>query len=169
MRRRRYLVGVTALATALAGCGDSGDDTETTGGETTGESSGDGPTDTRTTDSTTTDGTQPSSDRSSPPSVVFSFDYTADGDGTGELTIYDASGETVRAASIVLRGDFDNVASGGTWLDYGGEASGTVDGDPAVTPGDSVTVPVESGYEMNVIWETGDASAILTSDKGSAA
>ena len=163
MRRRTYLTGVTMLAVSLAGCG--GGDTETTDGETD-----DGPSDDSSDNDpavdTTTD--QPADDdsRTTPPSVAFSFDYVADGDGTGELTIYHESGETVRAASLILRGDFHNVASGGTWLDYQGMASGTVDGDPALTAGDSVTVPVESGYEMNVVWETSGESALLATNQG---
>lgn len=157
MRRRTYLSGVTALGAGLAGCGGgAGTTDDDPADDDTGGPSGEG-----TDDGTTDDDPADDDSRSGPPQVAFAFDYAATGDGDGELTVTHSSGEHVRAASLVLRGDFEGVASGGTWLDYDGSASGDVDGDSAVVAGDSVTVPVPSEYEMRVIWETGDDSAIL--------
>jgi len=159
MRRRAYLTGVTAVAAAAAGCGTSGE-TETTDDAPNDDSSDDDPA-----DETTTDGSTDDDSRTTAPSVAVSFDYMV-GDGSGgELTITHTSGDTVRAGSLVLRGQF-GAASGGTWLDYGGGASGDVGGDPAVVAGDSVTVSAGSDYELNVVWEGEGTSAVLAADEG---
>jgi hypothetical protein len=163
MRRRSYLAGVTALAASLAGCG--GGDTETTDDETD-DGPGDDSADSAPTDETTTD--EGSADDDSPsaaPSVAFSFEYAVGDSGSGDLTITHTSGDHVRAGSLVLRGEFD-AASGGTWLDYEGSASGDLGDDPAVVAGDSVTVSAGSAYEISVVWEGEDTSATLSTDEG---
>ena len=148
MRRRTYLSGLTVVATALAGCGDS--ESGTSDDETPDESS---PEDTPS----------ESSDRPQP-TVAFDFDYASD---SGELTVSHTNGDRVKAATLYLRGDFDGGASGGNWAsDHGGSASGDIGGEPAVTAGDSATVEAGSAYELSVVWEIDGQSATLSTDEG---
>jgi FlaG/FlaF family flagellin (archaellin) len=115
------------------------------------------------------------------PTATFSFDYSenADGDttdGEGVLTVRHDSGDPVRQTALYVRGSGVSglatpgsaapaMASTGQWQ---GEATATVDDEPGVTAGNSVTVAVDSAYEVRVNYESGetDRSAVLGEDAG---
>jgi hypothetical protein len=97
------------------------------------------------------------------PAVAFDFQY----DSTAqELRVTHTGGDTVQAAALSIRGPGIGEAS---WLDAGGSTSSDMDGEPAVSAGDAVTLEeVPAGYEAHVIWEppAGDTSAVLAEHEG---
>lgn len=91
--------------------------------------------------------------------VSFATDYDGTSDGRGVLTIRHEGGETVAAEHLIIRGDGitavegANQSSAGPWQ---GEATGESDWDggaSAVVRGDSVTVGVESGCVVRVVYQ----------------
>jgi hypothetical protein len=96
------------------------------------------------------------------PQANFSLDYSG-----GRLTITHAAGDHIAADRLYISDDSGSVR---TWLSLGGSASGTVDGRPAVTAGDSVELTgVDSDYQLRLIWQDGDSSAVLLRAQGPAA
>lgn len=97
------------------------------------------------------------------PQVAFDFDFDA---ATGELTVTHTGGDSVPASQLAVRGE--NVGATGGWADLGGSASGSVDGEPAVVAGDSLTVAAEPDYVARIVWESGDGTtaAELAIDRG---
>lgn len=145
MHRRTYLLGATTAAVGLAGCnGLSGSDDEADDEED---------------DDQTEETDDPSTNQ---PTAAFALDYFSE----GELTITFDSGDTIKAANLFVRGDFDADTSGGNWSALGGDASSEVGGDPAVSAGDGVTVEAGPAYDVQVVWEAGDDSATLSTAEG---
>jgi len=102
------------------------------------------------------------------PGVWMTMDYRANSD---HLLITHNGGEPIRKSSLKIRGsEFADVAnaditSNGSWS---GDASGQVDGEPAVVFGDTVVVGVEAAYDIRVRWTEpgGGQSATLESSRG---
>jgi len=88
------------------------------------------------------------------PQAAFDFQWDAD---TETATITHASGDTLPADQLYVYGDVVN----GSWLDLGGDTSGTHDGAPAVVAGDSLTLDAEPGARIDVVWEGSSGSATL--------
>lgn len=88
------------------------------------------------------------------PNAAFEFDYDA---GAGAVTITHTSGDAIPADQLVVRGG----SLSDSWLALGGSASGTASGGPAVFAGDSLTVGVEPGTRIELLWESPDTSAVL--------
>ncbi|MEF8871590.1 MAG: ABC transporter substrate-binding protein, partial [Haloarculaceae archaeon] len=107
----------------------------------------------------------PVQDRSPPnaPQVSFGVEYNSD-DGT--LVITHEAGDAVTASNLSVYGD--GIAQTGTWEELGGSTSGTSGGEPTVAAGDRVTVDVSAEYSVRVVWESGQDSATLVSETGSA-
>lgn len=97
------------------------------------------------------------------PQVAFDFDFDTT---TGELTVTHTGGDSVPASQLAVRGE--NIGATGGWAAIGGTASGTIDGEPAVVAGDSLTVAAEPDYVARIIWESGDGTtaAELDIDRG---
>ncbi|WP_372480141.1 type IV pilin [Halomicrobium sp. HM KBTZ05] len=95
------------------------------------------------------------------PTASFNFDYEQ---SAGQVQIQHAGGDSIPASEI-------SIVSGGQrvfWADGGGAVSGD---DGRVVAGDSITVDVEPGDDVRVVYKDGDTSATLSSfrapDKGS--
>jgi hypothetical protein len=96
------------------------------------------------------------SSRRNPPAVAFSVEYDA---GTRILRISHDGGEHVPASELYVRG---RGVPTGRWDRLGGAASGESDAGPAVTAGDRIALPdVAREYEVRVVWESGNRSAVL--------
>ena len=99
------------------------------------------------------------------PSASFSFDD----DGSSEVTVTHDSGDAIPVANLYIRGN-SNLDHTGQWDDSSftnqGTASGSQDGESAVTSGDSVTVGYSGDYELRVVWDNGDNSATLSETSG---
>lgn len=146
MRRRSYLLGVLAVS-GLAGCGGDTEDEEP---------AEDDDEDTPDPDDSDTMG---GDEQPAMPAAAFAVDY--DGESQ-ELTVTLESGETIRASNLYVRGDGVDDRQ---WS--ADSASGSIQGEPAVRAGDSLTLTgVPSDYEVRVVWETGDDSAVLLMDEG---
>ena len=93
------------------------------------------------------------------PQANFSVEYSG-----GTLRITHAAGDHIAADRLYISGGSGSVR---TWQSLGGSASGTVDGRPAVTAGDSVELTgVDSDYQLRIIWQRGDTSAVLLRAEG---
>jgi flagellin-like protein len=93
------------------------------------------------------------------PTASFGFDYT---NSTNALKITHEQGDQIKKDNLYLRGD--DVGNTGKW---DGSASATIGSDSAVSSGDSWNVSdTTSNYTANVVWETDDNSATLSSDDG---
>ena len=98
------------------------------------------------------------------PTASFGFDYS----GT-ELTITHENGDQIKKSNLYVRGDWNKTGSGNNAPDgqWDGDASATIGSASAVSSGDSWTESnVGSQYDLNVVWESDDNSATLTSDSG---
>lgn len=142
-------VGLAGIG-ALSGCLGDG------GGSDSGESGDSEPTGTPT-------ATPPPTPTPLPPQVAFTWEYSLE----GSLTITHMSGELVRAGNLYVRGEAGSAQTG-RWDSIGGSASGSHEGDSAVTAGDSVSLAdVPADYQLSVVWETPEGvSATLDEDQG---
>jgi hypothetical protein len=105
------------------------------------------------------------------PSVAFQMDYeNGQGGGTtGLLTITHTSGETLTASSIFVRGSGITAVDGASPDVTSPNTSwATATGAQEITAGDSVTVGVREDYDVSVVWESTDSSAVLTTSSGPA-
>jgi len=91
------------------------------------------------------------------PQAMFGFEYDAD---AGKLRVTHEGGDHIAARRLVIRGD--GLDRTGSWRDLGGDASGTVDGKPAVAAGDRVALGAAPDYEALVVWEAEDRSVSTT-------
>jgi hypothetical protein len=90
------------------------------------------------------------------PSAAFEFDHAE-----GTETIEHAGGDSIPAGRLYVRGD--GLEATGPWAALGGETSADVDGEPAATDGDSLTIGVESSYSIRIVSENeAGTAAILT-------
>lgn len=173
LSRRTILLTTATLGTAtLAGCpsqsgGDDDGETPTdaatataTATETATETARETATETARETATATPDAGSTATQTPPqaPTAAFTFDY----DPSAELvTVSHAGGAGVRADRLRLEGDSLTAAPDadmdgpGPWA---GSTGGTVDGEPAVLAGDSVTVGVEPDYVLRVVWTTADGS-----------
>jgi flagellin-like protein len=94
------------------------------------------------------------------PQASFSFDGP---DTSDNMNIIHDNGDAIKSSQLYIRGDVD---SGGEWS---GDASGSQDGESAVTSGDSweVTIDATDDYSIRVVWDNGDNSATLSEKSGS--
>lgn len=160
--RRAVLAGAVALA--LPACLDSEPSTESPAADaTTRTPTAESPVATEDVPTaTTTEGMVVA------PTARFAFEYDA---SAGVLTVTHAGGGTIVASELRLRGEGFGQADGadmtapGRWA---GEASGTLEGEPAVRAGDAVTVGVTPAYVVRVVWAEPDSdrSAMLAADRG---
>lgn len=97
------------------------------------------------------------------PTTAFAFDYEAD---NGRLTITHDAGDAIPARELYVLGE--GIDPVGAWRELDGDTSATIDGQPAVVAGDSVTVSAASDYDVDVVWRQADGSqsATLSSDYG---
>jgi len=100
-----------------------------------------------------------------PPQAVFEVEYDAQ---AGLVTVTHAGGDHVRADALAVRGQGIGAAEGADMTapgEWAGSTSGDVDGVPAVTAGDSVTVGVTGpDYVLRMVWESPDGSTSATLD-----
>jgi len=90
------------------------------------------------------------------PAASFSADY--DGEN---LTLTHTDGDRVAVNELYVRGD------GITNTQWGGDASSSVDGEPAVVAGDSMTISgVSSDYDVRVVWQNEGRSTVLMHSQG---
>ncbi|MFB6083996.1 MAG: hypothetical protein ABEJ94_07115 [Halorientalis sp.] len=116
-----------------------------------------------------------------PPQASFSWEYESRGDGVGVLTVQHSGGDSIRASELVFRGtgfvgadaipnvsagDLDVTESGDRWP--AANASGSIDGDPAVVAGNVVRIGVASAAEISIVWQPqdSDVSATLAEFRG---
>lgn len=78
---------------------------------------------------------RPDDDTALRPNATFEVDRE-----NGSQRITHTAGDDVRASTLSVRGD--GLEQTGAWTDIGGDASAEIDGEPAVTAGDAVTVGV---------------------------
>jgi flagellin-like protein len=105
------------------------------------------------------------------PTASFGFDYTT---SESNLTITHGSGDQIKVGNLYVRGDFgDSDFTNGEWNSFTGvndseyTASGDIGGTTAVSSGDTLVLDgVGSSYDLNVVWETDEGSATLSSDDG---
>lgn len=101
-----------------------------------------------------------SSSPSVPPQVLFDFEYESTGDGVGLLRITHEGGDTVEASQLSIEGGpFASVSeadqtSSGSWQGSSGD-------DGTVTAGHTVSVGVEDGAEIRVVWQDEDESTTI--------
>jgi len=109
------------------------------------------------------------------PTATFDFNYDAD---DGDLTITHTGGDNIKTDELFVRG---SGIENGQWApetggsgELGGDASANIDGESAVSSGDSVTIDdgsggdIDSGYVARVVWEanSGSSSSELATDRG---
>lgn len=88
-------------------------------------------------------------DVSSPPQAQFTFDYA---DGSGQVTVTHAGGDSIQADSLVVEVDGDRR---GTWADLGGHDT--------VEAGDTVDVTnVENGDTIRILYLGEEGRSVLT-------
>lgn len=99
------------------------------------------------------------------PHAAFAVDYAERGDGRGILTVTHDGGELLQIGRLNIEGDgiadipgADQTESG-TWR---GEATAEWNGEPAVQPGDAVTVGVKGECVVRVVYRTEWSSVTLT-------
>jgi hypothetical protein len=86
------------------------------------------------------------------PQVSFESEWDAE---EATVTITHVAGDTVRADRLSIR-DPEPI---GTWEQLGGSAYSTLDGEPAVGAGDTVTVDASPGTSYRIVWEGPDGTA----------
>jgi len=86
------------------------------------------------------------------PQVSFESEWDRD---AGTVTITHVAGDTVRADRLSIQ-DSGPI---GTWDELGGSAYTTLDGEPAVGAGDTVTVDASPGTRYRIVWEGPDGTA----------
>lgn len=104
------------------------------------------------------------------PSVVFQTEYQesqTEGAATGILTITHASGDTLSGSNVFIRGT-GIVAVEGTTPDVTSPDTqwANATGTEEITAGRSVTIGVKDGFDIAVVWESGDTSGTLTTSSG---
>jgi hypothetical protein len=104
------------------------------------------------------------------PAVAFEMEYEesqSEGAATGVLTITHTSGDTLNASNVSIRGS-GIVAVDGAAPDVTSPDTrwATATGVEEIAAGNAITVGVEADYEVLVVWETGDTSAILVTNTG---
>jgi len=108
------------------------------------------------------------------PTANFDFSYDS---SAQEVTVTHTNGDNIIGTNLYIRGEnFDPTTSGDDVADDGqwtGGASATIDGNTAVTSGDSATVDLSGGsdpaaYVIRVNWQSSDGSSSseLSSDRG---
>jgi hypothetical protein len=95
------------------------------------------------------------------PSAAFEFDHAE-----GTETIEHAGGDSIPAGRLYVRGD--GLDATGSWAGLDGETSADVDGEPAVTTGDSLTVGVESSYSIRLVSANEEGTAAILSEMAGA-
>lgn len=91
---------------------------------------------------------------------VVSFDYNYDTE-TGELTIFQQAGDALTASNVRFEGE--NIDQDGqTWAEVA-----DIEPDDTVRAGDRVTLTVESGFQLDVVWtgDDGTAAVIASQDE----
>lgn len=107
-------------------------------------------------------GSQGSPPEEMPPQVSFSMGYDHE---AKILEITHDGGDAIAKSALEVRGDgFEDVGdadqtSAGTWR---GDASETVDGNPAITQGDSVTVGAGADYDLQLVWTASEENGPQT-------
>jgi len=104
------------------------------------------------------------------PTATFDFNYQPDGNNQN-VTVTHTGGDNVQAENLYIRGngvtdDKKEVGPNGEWE---GSASTEIDGNSAVTSGDSAIARVGGGdYVLRIVWEsdTGSSSSELATDRG---
>lgn len=84
-------------------------------------------------------------------------DFVIDYNGTSDtVTIRHTGGQDVLADELYIRGESIDASDAGNWVDAsGGDATGDIDGQPAVVSGDTATVSVSNEeYTVRVIWDS---------------
>lgn len=107
----------------------------------------------------------------STPQAAFDFDY--DGDA-GTLTITHVGGDMIPARNLVVRGTDLGGGNTGRWSELpGATTSSEINGEAAVSAGDSVTLgdtaeqaAVSSSFVVNIVYQEGDMSAVLSRNIG---
>jgi len=122
---------------------------------------------------TTSTETASDTDSTDSPLVSLSGEYqesSTDGSATGILTITHDGGDTLDGANIQLRGDGIVTVDGATpdvtstrtqWA--------TATGTEEISAGDGITIGAETDYNIQIIWRSGDQSAVLAQFTGPAA
>jgi flagellin-like protein len=112
------------------------------------------------------------------PTASFSGDYAGGPDANAsDLTLTHETGDPIAGTNLYFRGnsDFENYdtwanATGANYSASGFTASmsGTADGENATVAGDTATLNVSSGYELNLVWEStsGESSSTLFEQSG---
>ena len=98
------------------------------------------------------------------PTATFDFNYDSDGD---YLNITHTGGDNIVATNLYVRGE--NIDTTGEWKDNGGGATAEIDGNSAVTSGNTIDITgVEADYVARVVWQssTGSSSSELATDRG---
>lgn len=87
------------------------------------------------------------------PTSDFSIDYN---DTSDTVTIRHNGGQDILAEELYIRGESIDASDAGNWVDAsGGDATGDIDGQPAVVTGDSAVVSIsDEEYTVRVIWES---------------
>lgn len=101
------------------------------------------------------------------PTADFTIDYNASSD---TVTIRHNGGQGIIAEELYIHGNSIDAGDTGNWVDAsGGDATGDIDGKPAVVTGDSAVISVsDEEYTVRVIWKSSstDTSAELAIKRG---
>ncbi|WP_159899274.1 type IV pilin [Salinirussus salinus] len=106
------------------------------------------------------------------PTVNFDSDFESGsigGSSTGALTVSVTGGDSVPYDQLSFSGDVDGVVDDAGTYQQGdtqwvaGNATGSADGESAISAGDEMTVGVSTTpYEVNVVWESEDGGTTQT-------
>lgn len=122
---------------------------------------------------TRTTETERDTDSPESPNVSLSGEYQenpTEGSTTGILTITHQGGDRLTAANIQIRGDGIVPVDGATPDVTSSRTQwGTATGAEEISAGASITIGVESNYDIQIIWSSGDQSLILEEFTGPAA
>jgi flagellin-like protein len=101
------------------------------------------------------------------PTINFDSDYSSGTGPTGQgaLNVSVSGGDSVPVSQLSFSGDVNQVGTSGTsdntWPTD--NATGTIEGETAVSAGDEVVVYVNSEpYEVNVVWTSSDGGTSQT-------
>lgn len=90
-----------------------------------------------------------------PPAAIFSWSYN---ETTDRVTVTMDSGEKMRATFVRFRGWTATperpLPENLTWESAGGGTGGSYDSTPAITAGDSVTLPAADTYVVEIVFDT---------------
>jgi hypothetical protein len=108
---------------------------------------------------------------SNAPQASFSFNYAETTDSGGYVEITHDGGDVIRAEELTIRGDgfADTRASTDETIHMvrpGQWPAEQTTGDDEVTAGISVRVGVRSDYDLSVVWQSGEDSAVLATGEG---